>query len=191
MKLPRKPETVALLIALASMLLVLLAFLTDLVVTRTNDLDTGKRRLQHFNLMMVEHTARTFEAVNVLLRETATDLNLNRRDWDNWSPNTGWQYIAQRHSRAMPQLRELIIFDRLGNQRFISTYFPAPHVNVRDRPYFSDLEGGADFSTFGPYIGRNSARYTYAIARRLVDGKGGFAGAIFAAVEPAYLQDFC
>jgi signal transduction histidine kinase len=187
----RKPETLALTVALAGTLTVLLVFLGDLVLARHRDLESGERRLQHFGIMMAEHTARTFEALDVLLRETATDLSNNRRDWESWNPSQGWEYIAQRHSRAMPQLRDLIIFDRLGNQRFISTYFPAPHINVRDRPYFGTLESGAEGATFGPYVGRNSGRYTYAIARRLTGENGAFSGAVFAAVEPSYLQDFC
>lgn len=187
----KKPETLALIVALAGTLTILLVFLADLVLARHRDLEAGERRLQHFGIMMAEHTARTFEALDVLLRETSTDLSLNQREWEKWDESRGWQYIAQRHSRAMPQLRDLIIFDRLGNQRFISTYFPSPKINVRDRPYFQALEAGAEAATFGPYIGRNSGRYTYAIARRIAGNGSSFAGAVFAAIEPDYLQDFC
>ncbi|HRF30318.1 MAG: hypothetical protein JNM16_08595 [Dechloromonas sp.] len=187
----RKPETLALAVSLAGTLIVLLVFMADLVLARHRDLESGERRLQHFGIMMAEHTARTFEAVDVLLRETATDLSHSRRDWENWEASRGWEYIAQRHSRAMPQLRDLIIFDAWGRQRFISTYFPAPRINVRDRPYFAALEGGAESATYGPYIGRNSARYTYGIARRITGDSGQFNGAVFGAIEPAYLQDFC
>ena len=187
----RNPETPALTAALAGTLIVLLVFLVDLTLARHNDLDAGERRLQHFGIMMAEHTARTFEAIDVLLRETATDLSGNRRDWESWESAKGWEYIAQRHSRAMPQLRDLIVFDRHGNQRFLSTQFPAPPVNVKDRPYFITLEGGAEAATFGPYIGRNSGRYTYALGRRLSSNNGVFSGVVLAAIEPGYLQDFC
>ena len=187
----KKPETLALIVALAGTLTILLVFLGDLTLARHRDLAAGERRLQHFGIMMAEHTARTFEALDVLLRETSTDLSQNQRDWEKWDESRGWQYIAQRHSRAMPQLRDLIVFDRLGNQRYISTYFPAPKINVRDRAYFQALESGAEAATFGPYIGRNSGRYTYAIARRISGNGSAFAGAVFAAIEPDYLQDFC
>jgi len=189
--LRRKPETLALFVALISTLTVLAVFLTDLLLARQRDIEAGEKRLQHFGIMMAEHTARSFEAIDVLLREMASDLSHNRRDWEKWEASTGWEYVAQRHSRSMPQLRDLIIFDRNGDQRFISTYFPPPHINVRDRPYFVALENGAEASSYGPYIGRNSARYTYAIARRIAGQDGHFAGAAFAAIEPAYLQDFC
>jgi len=189
--LRKKPEALALFVALISTLTVLAVFLVDLLLARQRDIEAGEKRLQHFGIMMAEHTARAFEALDVLLREMAADLSHNRRDWESWEASKGWEYVAQRHSRAMPQLRDLIVFDREGNQRFISTYFPPPQINIKDRPYFTALEKGAEASSYGPYIGRNSGRYTYAIARRIVDSRGHFAGASFAAIEPAYLQDFC
>lgn len=191
MMLKRKPETLALIVALIGTLTVLFVFLTDLLLARHRDLEAGERRLQHFGIMMAEHTARAFEAIDVLLREMSTDLSNNRRNWEKWEASQGWEYVAQRHSRAMPQLRDLIIFDRYGNQRYISTYFPPPHINVKDRPYFIAMEQGADAATYGPYIGRNSGRYSYAIGRRINGEGGAFAGVAFAAIEPAYLQDFC
>lgn len=189
--LQKKPETLALFAALISTVVVLTVFLFDLALTRHRDLDAGERRLQHFSIMIAEYSARTFESVDALLRETASDLSNNHPSWENWEATKGWEYIAQRHSRAMPQLRDLVIFDRYGNQRFISTYFPPPHINVKDRPYFEALEKGAETSTFGPFIGRNSGRYNYALTRRISGEKKSFAGIAFAAIEPGYMQEFC
>lgn len=187
----RKPETLALFVALIGTLTVLAVFLADLLLARHRDLEAGERRIQHFGIMMSEHTARSFEAVDVLLREMSTDLTRNRNQWERWSSSQGWEYVAQRHSRAMPQLRDLIIFDSVGNQRFISSYFPTPRINVHDRPYFRALSEGAESTTWGPYVGRNSGRYTYALARRINDEAGSLNGVVFAAIEPDYLQDFC
>lgn len=187
----RKPEQLALTLALAGTLAVLVAFLVDLTLSYKREIDSGEQRLQQFSVMMAEHTARSFEAVDVLVKEVATDLSRNLTEWPQWEPARGWEYIAQRHSRAMPQLRDLIIFDHLGNQRFISTYFPPPTLNMRDRPYFAALEKGAPWTTYGPYVERNSGRYTYAIAHRLSDAENRFTGIAFASIEPAYMQDFC
>lgn len=189
--LKRKPETLALFVALVGTLTVLFVFLADLLLARHRDFEAGEKRLQHFGIMMAEHTARAFEAVDVLLREMSVDLSHNRRNWEKWEASEGWEYVAQRHSRAMPQLRDLIIFDREGNQRFISTYFPTPYINVKDRPYFETLENGAESTTYGPYIGRNSGRYSYAIGHRITAEDDSFVGVAFAAIEPGYLQDFC
>lgn len=188
---PRKPESLALLIAVAGTLIIAAVLLIDLAIARHRDLEDGKRRLKHFDLMMAEHTARTFEAVDVLLREMSTDLGRNRRNWHDWTPVRGWEYVAQRHSRSMLQLRDLIVFDQRGDQRFISTVYPAPAINVADRPYFKAIASGVDQATFGPYIGRNTGSYTYGIARRIFGDDNSFAGIAYGTIEPAYLQDFC
>ncbi|HSG22535.1 MAG TPA: hypothetical protein VLA64_06195, partial [Azonexus sp.] len=93
--LRRKPETLALFIALICTLAVLTVFLADLTFTRQRDIDASERRLQHFSIMMAEHTARAFEAIDVLLREMSSDLSNNRSGWENWEASKGWEYIAQ------------------------------------------------------------------------------------------------
>jgi signal transduction histidine kinase len=187
----RRPDLLAIVVALLGTLAVAAAFLGDLLLSRGSELEVGERRIQEFGIMVGEHTARSFEAVDILLREIATDLSEVRRDWPAWDPRRGYEYLAKRHSQSLPQLRDLILFDREGLQRFISTYFPTPRINVRDRPYFVAIEQGQAATTFGPYIGRNSGRYTYALARRIEDGRRNFAGVAFAAIEPAYFQHFC
>lgn len=187
----RKPETLVLLIALIGTLTVLAGFIVDLFFSRQRDLEEQEKRLQHFSVMLAEHTARAFEAMDILLREMATDLAINRKNWLEWTPTQGWEYVAQRHSRALPQLRDLIVFDHQGEQRFISTYFPPPSINIRDREYFKQLAAGQETATFGPFIGRNSNRYTYALARRIALTGENFGGVALAAIDPVYLQEFC
>ena len=164
--------------------------LTDLASERNREIAAGRQQAAQLTGLIAEHTARALEAVDILLRELAGDL-ARTPEWPNWSATRGFEYLSRRHSRALPQLRDLILFDAQGDQRFISTQFPARLINVRDRPYFVSLEHGADFAMYGPYVGRNSDRYTYALARRLVGPGRQFAGAVFAALEPAYFQDFC
>lgn len=189
--LRKKPETLALIVALVSTVVVLAVFLTDLLVARYREIDNGERRLQQVSVMIAEHTARAFESIDVLLRETAIDLAQNRRNWEKWEPAQGWEYVAQRHSRSMPHIRDIAVYDASGNQRFISTYFPPPKINVKDRPYFQQLQAGDQSASFGPYIGRNSGRYTYALLRRINGDGGRFAGVALGAVEPGFLSDFC
>lgn len=187
----RKPETLALIVSLVSMLAVLTTFLADLVLAHQRDLDAGEKRLQQFSVMMAEHTARAFEAVDVLVREVSSDLSGSWPGWTGWDAARGWEYLAQRHSRAMPQLRNLAIFDQGGNLRFISTQFPPPPLNIRDRSYFEQAQAGIPSSYFGPYVDRYSGRYSYAVSHRLNDSNNVFTGLAFAAIEPGYMQDFC
>ena len=187
----RRPDLLALIVALAGTLAVVAFLLWDQFLSRERELDLGTARTEHSGVMLGEHTARTYEAVDILLRDIATDLSSNHQDWASWEASRGWTYVAERHTRSLPQLRDLIIFDRDGEQRFISTYFPPPRINVRDRPYFIALEQGTSVTSFGPFIGRNSGRYTYALARRIEDAGRNFAGIVIAGIEPAYFSGHC
>jgi len=187
----RRPDLQVLIVALAGALAMVAFVLGDVLLSRKSELELGMARTSAFATMLGEHTARTHEALDILLREIASDLSSNHQEWPTWEASRGWTYIAARHTRSLPQLRDLVIFDRDGEQRFISTYFPPPRVNVRDRPYFVALEQGTSAITFGPFIGRNSGRYTYALARRIEDGGRNFAGIVIAAIEPAYFSAHC
>ena len=187
----RRPDLVVLVVVLVGTLATVATFLGSLLLSRASELEIGERRVRDFGVMVGEHTARSFEAVDILLREIATELSEHQRDWENWEASRGWKYLATRHAKSLPQLRDLIVFDREGQQLYISTYFPTPRINVRDRPYFIALKAGQRFTTYGPYIGRNSGRYTYALARRIDDAQRKFAGVAFAAIETGYFQDFC
>jgi signal transduction histidine kinase len=182
---------VVLVVVLVGTLVTVATFFISLLLSRDGELEIGERRVRDFGVMIGEHTARSFEAVDILLREIATELSEHKRDWESWEASHGWNYLATRHAKSLPQLRDLIVFDRDGLQRYISTYFPTPRINVRDRPYFIALKAGQKFTTYGPYIGRNSGRYTYALARRIDDAEHQFAGVAFAAIETGYFQDFC
>jgi len=187
----RRPDLLALIVALVSTLAIVAFVLGNLILSRDRELDLGIARTGYFGAMLGEHTARTFDALDILLREVATDLSNHRQDWPAWEASRGWTYVAERHTRSLPQLRDLAIFDRDGEQRFISTFFPPPRVNIRDRPYFIALEQGTSKTSFGPFIGRNSGRYTYALARRIDDAGRNFVGVVVAAIEPAYFSDHC
>lgn len=187
----RRPDLLALIIALASTLIVVAFVVGDLLLSRERELDLGAARTEHFGIMMGEHTGRSYGAIDILLREVATDLSDHHQGWLTWEARRGWTYVAERHTRSLPQLRDLVIFDRDGEQRFISTFFPPQPINVRDRPYFIALEQGTSKTSFGPFIGRISGRYTYALARRIDDASRNFAGVVLAAVEPAYFSDHC
>jgi signal transduction histidine kinase len=187
----KHPDLIATLATLVSAFAVTAFFIGDLVLSRQHELNVAQSRVDQFSTMLAEHTTRTLGAVDILLREVASDLSEGKGDWESWAPARGWEYISGRHVRTLPQLRDLAVFDRKGDQRFISSYFPAPRINVRDRPYFTALEQGATASNFGPYVGRNSGRYTYALARRIHDARGGFTGVAFAAIEPGYIHEFC
>lgn len=187
----RRPETLVLLINAITILAVMVFFLVELMSGRSEALKQAERDLQHFTSMLSGHTERSLSAVDILINEISLDLSHHRRDWQSWDEKHGWEYISRRHTRALPQVRDLMVFDHTGRQHFVSTKFPTPAVNISDRPYFKTLQDGSETATFGPYIGRNTGRYTFALTRRITREEGKFGGVIGAAIENAYFHDYC
>lgn len=191
---------------LAGLILVFLCLcglmLADLNQVRQQQLRQGEQDIRHFAILLAGHASRSLSAVDILLRQLRHDLQ-RQGNWWQWSARQGFDYLQLRHPRFLPQLRDLILFDQTGQQRFISTRFPAPVINVHDRGYFRQLLRGELMATDGPFVGRNSGQYTYGMAfrldRTLLPRPSGntqgnppaLAGAVFAALEIAYFQEFC
>lgn len=180
----------ALLLSAAALLLLAATLAFDIVASRRTEFDHGRRQIEHHDRMLAEHVARSFDSIEVLLDEMRLSLQ-EGGDWRHWDAGRGHLYVRERLSRSLPQIRHLIVFDAEGTQRHTSFANPAPSISVADRPYFMALREGAERARYGPYVGRNSQRPTYAIARRLSGSDGGFAGALMVAVEPDYFERFC
>ncbi len=177
--------------AQAGALLVFLLFSVDLILNRQAELRAGEERARRFNNMMAEHTARTFDAVDILLREISGDLNRNQNNWQKWSEDEGWNYLAQNHSRSMPQLRSLLLFDPDGQERFSSLPQLGQRPNIQRSSDFQEIVQGKKSSRAGPFAEQTSGHHGYALSHRLNDLSGNFNGLLSASLEPLYLQDFC
>lgn len=180
----------ALTLGIAALLLLAATLILDMVGSRRAEFAHATRQIEQHDRMLAEHVARSFDSIEILLDEMRLALQDNGR-WLDWRPGDGHQYLKERLSRSLPQIRHLIIFDAAGDQRYTSFAHPAPRINVSDRPYFRQLLDGAERARFGPYLGRNSNRPSYAIARRLARDGGQFAGALMVAIEPEYFEQFC
>lgn len=176
--------------SLLALLLVAGLFAVDLVGARQRHLDSGIRQVEHHGRMLAEHVARSLDSVDILLAELRPQIS-ELRPWWALPLEEGHALLHSRLGSALPQVRHLIVFDAEGRQRLTSFSATPPPINVRDRPYFIALRDGASRSRYGPYVGRNSQRHTYALAHRLDFPDGRFAGALMAAIEPAYFESFC
>lgn len=187
---PRAPNPVLYAYGLFTVFLVLIAFVVDILVARDQELKAGEQALTQHARLLAEHAARSFDSVEVLLDELNRDLSSGHRWWD-WSDARGHEFLRVRMTRTLPQIRHLIVFDDTGTQRFSGSFYPANPINIGDRVYFERLKSGEARTRYGPYIGRNSNRHTYAVARRLERPNRSFAGVLMAALEPQYFEDFC
>ena len=188
----RRPDLLAIVVALIGTLAVAAAFLGDLLLSRESEIAAGERRVQEFGIMLGEHTARSFEAVDILLREIATDLSdkpprLATLGFNaaamNTSPSATRARCRSCATSSSSTAKACSASSRPTSRRPASTCATARTSSPSNR--------GRRQPPSAPMIGRNSGRYTYALARRIVDARRNFAGIAFAAIEPAYFQHFC
>ena len=187
---PKLSPPSTLIVSLCALLLVGGAFVSDLFGARQRQLDAGAQQLDYHSRMLAEHVARSVDSIEILLDELRPQIS-EMRPWWSWTPQEGHEVLRSRLTRSLPAIRHLLVFDAEGRQRFTSFALPPPQITVADRPYFARLRDGAGRSHYGPYVGRNSKRPTYAIARRLDFPDGAFAGALMVAIEPDYFEEFC
>ncbi len=172
-----------------AVILFVAALLLDAVSEREREIARTTRQLAQHDRILAEHVARTLDSIEVLLDEMS--VAITEGNWQQWTPLEGHQRLKARLTRSLPQIRHLLIFDADGAQRHTSFAEAAPSINIKDRVYFRRIADGAERSRYGPFIGRNSNRWTYAMARRLSAPDGQFAGVLMVAIEPDYFEDFC
>ena len=169
---PKSRLLVLVAMCIAPIVLVLMYF-SHYTASRERDLENGAGTLRSFGHMYAEQVSRSLAGVDLLIDEQTTFFNKNQ-NWTNWSEAEGHKLLREHKPLSLPQLRDTAIFDESGQQRFHSTLFPAPAVNIANRPYFMELKAGANRVLYGPFKGRNSGQMTYAVTRRIFKGDGGF-----------------
>jgi signal transduction histidine kinase len=190
MRTSRLPNSLTFLLSIAAILMLIGALAVDVIGSKKKTLENALLQIEQHDSILAEHVARSFDSIEVLLDEMRQAFQ-DGPAWQRWSQAQGHQQLKMRLSRSLPQIRHLIIFDAEGFQKHTSFAEAPPMINIRDRPYFRHLAGGAERTQFGPYIGRNSNLPTYAIARRLTGENGRFGGVLMVAIEPQYFESFC
>lgn len=176
--------------SLIAILLVAATFVVDTVASRARHLTRGAQQLQYASRMLAMHVARSLDGIEVLLDELEPQLT-QLKHGQNWSPEQGHDFLKNHMTNALPQIRNLVIFNDEGDQRFASLGEPPRPINVKDRPYFIQLRDGADRVRYGPYINRNTHQAAYAVARRLESTDRKFSGVLLAAADPNYFEESC
>jgi PAS domain S-box-containing protein len=133
---------------------------------------------------IAEQTAWTLQAVDLLLLDTA---QWYRSDGRQIAPER-LNGILQSRTMGVPQVRQVLIVDAQGDQRYSSLKTPSPMHNVADRSYFIAQRDGTATGMFmsEPLITRSDGRPAVEFSRRVDDENGKFAGVVTATV---YLED--
>lgn len=146
------------------------------------------RELGNMANALAEQTAWSLQSVDLLLLDTARWYRSESRE----IPPERLGAVLQSRTAGVPPVRQVMIVDEQGNQRYGSRGTAPPSHNVADRSYFIAQRDGTAKGLFigEPIVTRSEGRAAIALSRRLDNDDGGFAGVVTATVDLDDLKQF-
>jgi signal transduction histidine kinase/ActR/RegA family two-component response regulator len=150
-------------------------------------LEATDRELANLSRALSEQTAWTWEAIDLLLRDTE---QWYLTDGRGQSKELIDRVLADR-AAGMRQVRTLIIADADGIPRYRSDRKALPGFDVSKRPYFVALRDGPSTGLFitEPLVTRDGRTNIVVLGRRLEDDNANFLGVVTATIDLQNLQD--
>ena len=164
-----------------------IAVVAALVVSgRDAAIERGTRSSEALAQVMEEHTARTFQAVDITLEAAADIWGLTRpRKHD-----PAFQALLQRRVEDLPYVRALFAIGTDGFLIHDTDYPRTPDVSLADREYFKEHrdDPGLQHGVSRPVMSRSpGAGWFVSVTERLGTAER-FEGVLVAAVQPAHFE---
>jgi signal transduction histidine kinase/CheY-like chemotaxis protein len=155
--------------------------------TYRQSVDAADRELGNLARALSEQTAWTWEAFDLLLRDTARWYVIDGR---KESSDLVDRFLAERVA-GVRQVRQLTIADAAGIQRYRSDGRDLPDLDISHRSHFVALrdEGSSGLFITEPVVTRTERRSAILLSIRLEDPKGSFLGIVTATVDLQDLKD--
>jgi signal transduction histidine kinase/ActR/RegA family two-component response regulator len=149
-------------------------------------MSASERELGNLSNALAEQAARNLQAVDVLLRDTASWYETSGRAS---GPAAVRQSLASRVV-GVSQVSVLTIIDAEGMQRYRSRETGEPLASVADRPYFTVQRQTPDAGMYinEPVVTRSERQASLVVSRRLSGPGGEFDGVVSATVTLQQLQ---
>jgi len=141
--------------------------------------------------MLAEHTTRTIEATDLILRAAVTLVGSRGLPTDETTRGVIRHRILERMANV-PQVRALLVLDAEGRSILDSgTATVRPH-DASDRDYFQAHRDRPDVGLFigEPLTGRLSGQPILSLSRRLSAPDGRFLGVAVVALDRRYFEEF-
>ena len=154
-----------------------------------------KANLARFALVISEQTSRSFQSVDLVLREVVDRFASEGLDGKAMqAAMTGrpmHDYLAKSVG-GIEQIDNLLLIGAEGDVLNISSSWPFPAMSLASREQFRYCRDNAKADLFvsEPVQNKLDGAWTIYLARRLVDRDGNFAGVVDAAVRLKHFEDF-
>jgi diguanylate cyclase (GGDEF)-like protein/PAS domain S-box-containing protein len=193
----RAPAVAAVLIVGSLLAVVIVAVATVHILTQHDTVIANhQRELKNTALIMAENTDQNFTIFDKLLVDlTAKFRHLDFRSKEELAEQLATHRFHLEMKTALvgiPFVTQLGVVDQNGDLVSVSSDWPAPPVNIRDREHFRILRTAENDAPLisTPVYSRLTNQWVIAFARRIVDARGEFRGVIGGAVDLAFFERF-
>jgi two-component system, sensor histidine kinase len=154
-----------------------------------------KADLARIALVISEQTSRSFQSVDLVLREVGDRLAAEHLDGEAMRAAMSGKPMHDdlaRRVAGIEQIGNLILIGASGDLLNISQSWPCPPMSLSHREQFRHFRDNAvaDLFVSEPVQNKLDGAWTLYLARRLDDRQGNFAGVVQAAVRLKHFEDF-
>ncbi|HEX5779599.1 MAG TPA: EAL domain-containing protein [Xanthobacteraceae bacterium] len=144
---------------------------------------------------MAENTGQDFQAFDRLLGELAAKFQDDPGRKDDLVERLASHRVHLEMKAAlagMPFITQLGVFDQNGDLVNVSSTWPAPPINIRDREHFRQLRASSGGAALigSPVYSRLSDQWIITFNRRIADPRGEFLGVVGGSVDLTHFERF-
>ena len=168
----------------------------QIIKQRDNVIANHQRELKNTALIMAENTDQSFRTFDRLIGELADKFQQD----DFRSKEELNEYLASHRvhvemkavSAGVPFATQIGVFDQNGDLVSVSSAYPAPPINIRDREHFRTLRSSVSDTPVisSPVYSRLSDQWIITFARRISDSRGEFRGIVGGSVDLMHFERF-
>src|SRR5579884_671614 len=153
-------------------------------------------RAKDLAVLLAEQTARTVQAVDLVVRETVAMVGAagvtNPAQFKTAMATEHVHNVLVDRLRSLPQASSLALLDDTGRIVNYSRVWPVPVIEAADRDFFRYLRDHDDPGVFvgEPVINRSTAKWTIMLARRINGPAGQFLGVAVGVFDATYFEEF-
>lgn len=191
----RRSPLLAMIAAGVLTLLMVIAAGTAVVNLQQRAESGTKANLAQLALVISEETSRSFQAVDLVLKDVLTHLTedgMGRAQLETAMISRKWHDELVSHTAALAQIDNILLIGADGKVANTARSWPVPVLDLADREQYTHFRDHdtTDIFVSAPVRNRVDGGWVFQLARRINDPEGRFAGVVSAAVRLAYFEAF-
>ena len=162
---------------------------------RRDQIREQMRNTRNLSVALGEQTARTIQAVDLIVQDTRTlGLANSVVDADQFKARMSTEkvhnYLLDR-LHSLPQASSIAVLDDMGTIVNFTRTWPIPPINASERAFFRYFRDHHDDGAFidGPFVDKFSHRWSIMITRRVSGPDGAFLGVVAGVIDTRYFED--